>query len=292
MRIKEILREYKRDLTANNFGEKLYAKAVNLELVNSWDRRLGLKLRNPDDKENAITRILELLEIADPTPNKQYVSWLARTYINSTTLHLEDILSSLADDLLKFHDLKVANKLAPEHADIGRFTKVQDFVAMIDKYETHEPELKDKGDSTELYNDNTVRAIIPNNQAAACYYGQGTKWCTSARKNNMFDSYNEQAPLLILFPKQPNYPGEKYQLQFTITDEAGNPVSGDEELGRLERDEAVIHGGQYMNEQDQEVSLSRIRRHLGASFDYVIDHYLDLFPQEAWTVKTALNYYS
>ena len=57
--------------------------------------------------ENQIAvHILEKLEASDPTTNKGYVQWLARLYINGET-SLEDIESTVADYLDKFHKLKV-----------------------------------------------------------------------------------------------------------------------------------------------------------------------------------------
>ena len=53
---------------------------------------------------------------------------------------------------------------------------------------------------------------------AACYYGQGTRWCTAAtRGKNYFSEYHNESPLLIILPKEPQYPGEKYQLHFIVT---------------------------------------------------------------------------
>jgi hypothetical protein len=60
-----------------------------------------------------------------------------------------------------------------------------------------------------------VRIVVPEDQNAACYYGQGTRWCTAATKgSNYFGHYSKEGPLYILLPKQPKYDGEKYQLHF------------------------------------------------------------------------------
>jgi hypothetical protein len=50
---------------------------------------------------------------------------------------------------------------------------------------------------------------------AACYYGQGTRWCTACKNNNMYDYYTKgNKPLYIIIPRQQAYPGEKYQFHF------------------------------------------------------------------------------
>jgi hypothetical protein len=60
-----------------------------------------------------------------------------------------------------------------------------------------------------------VRIVVPEDQNAACYYGQGTRWCTASRTStNYFGHYSKDGPLYILLPKQPKHDGEKYQLHF------------------------------------------------------------------------------
>ena len=47
--------------------------------------------------------------------------------------------------------------------------------------------------------------------------------------------------------------------------------------------------GQFMNEKDQEVSLKSLKSRFGASFDKLVDAYLQKFPDE--TYKVQHNYY-
>jgi hypothetical protein len=98
----------------------------------------------------------------------------------------------------------------------------------MSNYEVPEAPLKDKGQAKEIYKDSKVRIIVPFDQQAACYYGQGTRWCTAATKGaNYFDNYNSRGKLYILLPQQPQYEGEKYQLHFSddqYMDEEDDPV--------------------------------------------------------------------
>jgi len=93
-----------------------------------------------------------------------------------------------------------------------------------------------KGAAKEVYSDDSVRIIVPEDQEAACYYGQGTRWCTAATQgSNYFNQYSRSGPLYILLPKQPKYQGEKYQLHFD--------------------------SDQFMNEEDEPVSLVDLLKH-------------------------------
>jgi len=51
---------------------------------------------------------------------------------------------------------------------------------------------------------------IPETQEASCELGRGTKWCTAAAKDNMFDQYSEDGPLYVWRDKN----GKKYQFHF------------------------------------------------------------------------------
>ena len=117
--------------------------------------------------------------------------------------------------------------------DFLRYTSVGDFMSVVDEYP--DPDAKeetDKGSAKEYYNDADIRVIQPVDQTASCYYGQGTRWCTAGRTNNMFDHYHNDGPLYVVLPKAPAYPGEKYQFHF--------------------------ESGQYMDEQDNPENLKEI----------------------------------
>uniref|UniRef100_A0A6C0JQQ7 Ankyrin repeat protein n=1 Tax=viral metagenome TaxID=1070528 RepID=A0A6C0JQQ7_9ZZZZ len=68
-------------------------------------------------------------------------------------------------------------------------------------------------DTEKVFESNEVVVYHPKTEAASCYYGQGTKWCTAATKGeNMFNMYNKSGPLYIIIPKKPKVQGEKYQM--------------------------------------------------------------------------------
>lgn len=227
MRAREFLLEYNRQVTAQRFGNKILQRiaqdrGVSAELIASF---------TPEQRQHWVSSILEKLEAADPTPNKQYMPWIAAMYSGGGYgSDIEDLASTTRDALAKFHALKSRRRLPPfTQADIMYYRTVSHFLdvvdAMPDPEELDEP--KDRGQAQEVYTDADVRVIVPQDQAAACYYGQGTRWCTSARDQNYFDHYHRQGDLYILLPQQARYTGEKYQLHW--------------------------ESGQFMNERDEEV---------------------------------------
>uniref|UniRef100_A0A6C0JR58 Ankyrin repeat protein n=1 Tax=viral metagenome TaxID=1070528 RepID=A0A6C0JR58_9ZZZZ len=68
-------------------------------------------------------------------------------------------------------------------------------------------------DTEKVFETDEVVIYHPKTEAASCYYGQGTQWCTAAaRADNMFNTYNEKGPLYIIIPKNPEVKGEKFQM--------------------------------------------------------------------------------
>jgi hypothetical protein len=290
MRANEFLLEYSRDITKQRLGAQVL-DTFRKEGPARIRRVLGRDLGPQDSDADTIEALIRMLEQADPTANKQYMPWLARTYVKGETF-FEDVLSQVREYLEKFHILNQRRKIPAGRNDILRYSNFGDFMSVVDEYPDPEaPELKDKGQAEEIYQDQQVRVIMPYDQAAACYYGQGARWCTAATKGkNYFNDYAENTPLLIVVPQQPQHPGEKYQLWFDYS--IGDlPVYNDNDYNEAffyHGEDYIIDNeqtGQFMNEKDQPVSLKSLRARFGSSFDALVDAYLAKFPDEAYRVQ-------
>lgn len=207
MRSREFLQEYDRRVTAQRFGQKILARAF------APSRKYTTA--SPEWQQQTIDELLAKIEEADPTPNKQYVPWLAKMYAEgSYGTNMEDLLSTTRDALVKFHALKNRKKIPAPRNDIMRYANMADFLDVMDEYEDPDEATreKDRGSAQEVFRNDQVRIIVPMDEAAACYYGQGTRWCTAAKNNNMFGHYAIDGDLYILLPVRPQYQGEKYQI--------------------------------------------------------------------------------
>jgi hypothetical protein len=249
MRAREFLLEYNRQITANQVGNRLLTAfaqdrgATAYGLANIWTRLRLLANATPEQINAVITpaqraemidKILSAIEEKDPTPNKAYTPWLAKVYAKGG-LKMEDMNRR---NLLGIYDIgKRRRMIKSEHNDINRFKTYKDFEdTMINQYDLDKIEGGDKkkeeekGKASKVYEDGNVLVVVPEDEAAACRYGRGTRWCTAATQGkNYFDYYNNQGKMYILIPKKPRHEGEKYQLHFP--------------------------SGQFMNEEDEEINL-------------------------------------
>lgn len=242
-----ILREYSRDLTRARLGDKLLRALAQIndsyvpEHLSSYayllkraakpesaNDSVTLKFNNrrirvtPENVQSlaqrlapqALDLLLTFFESRDTTPNKQFVAWLINTFIkNPNDVRMEDYN---AHDLLGLFQ-KYKQRVPEQLRDINQFTSYSSFVNKIWPLglQSIGARTLPRGESTEKYRDGEVRVIIPHDKAAACYYGQATRWCTAAtRGENDFETYNSQGPLYMVLPRRPDYKDQKYQLHF------------------------------------------------------------------------------
>jgi hypothetical protein len=174
---------------------------------------------------------LERLESADPTTQKIYVPRLVQWWLAGEPT--EDLISTTADALSKYHTLKNKKLIKPEHTDVGRFKTADQFLSVLDQYELPgEKSPEDRGKYKEIHRDSEFLIVELLDETAAKWWGQGTKWCTAADRNNMFDYYFSQGPLYVIIHQK-----VKYQYWF----EKDNP-----------------YVSQFMDAQDKEVDPTKL----------------------------------
>jgi hypothetical protein len=224
MKIREILLEYNRDITIKNTNPNNIFNALKNDdsvALTPELEKLRKQLRsnneiNPDQILNLVEIIVAAIEEKDPTNHKEYTPWLVRMYSKGGVKY-EDLNRM---NMLGLYDVGKKRKIIrPEHKDINKFKTYQEFENVMfnnypfDEFEEEEP--KDKSIAKKVFENEEVLIVIPENEAAACKYGKGTRWCTAAtRGENYFNQYNKKGFLYILIPKHPKYKGEKYQLHF------------------------------------------------------------------------------
>jgi hypothetical protein len=203
-------------------------------IVTNQGDKLADAAMTQERKKMSAEDIVKTLRDADPTPNKQYLQWLANRYI-AKEFRLEDI-SRIHDDLVKFKKLSVKM----DNRDISTFKTLNDLYDAIEKHDdgqevvskgAAERDVKMKG-AEKLIDTPELQVVKLLNKEAACFYGKGTKWCTAADKNNMFDDYKSQGDLYVLMV---NKGGKQRKFQLSV------------------------EGDQFMDERDNELNENDIK---------------------------------
>lgn len=162
MRARELLLEYRRDITAQNYGDAIIkrlatARRGTLHYALQGYAQLLRYLQNPQMylavsfrietpsgvytiepnraeqtaqhlRPDMIADTLSVIEEYDPTPNKEYTVWLLRRWLTDPeqqSVRMEDFNRS--DALSAYHVGKRRGLIKPEHKDINRFRTYRQF---------------------------------------------------------------------------------------------------------------------------------------------------------------------
>lgn len=176
-----LLTEGREDFIKKNMGEKLIAAAA------------------ADVGEVDIDELINKLAALDPTKNKKYLQWIANRYA-SDDFRLED--SERVEKALKEFESKKGNL---EKKDLMSY-KLHELEDAVGTAEVHvsgkENARQAKAGADRVYEDDAVLVLHIKTEDAAKFYGSGTRWCTAADKNNMFNYYAKSGPIYIFVEKK------------------------------------------------------------------------------------------
>lgn len=182
---------------------------------------------------------------ADPEGGKN-CNWFITQLINQY-FRPED-LSRVRDDVALF--FKNRKSLPVDQRVLAKYTyrQLKDIIEQFEQIEDWRYTYRDD-EVDVIYRGIEGLLISPLTESASCQLGAGTKWCTAARKNNMFEQYNQVAPLYIWIDN--SLPKGKNKFQFWFSDEVqimdikDNPVEN--EMLRYLLEHPIV--GPWMNDE-------------------------------------------
>jgi hypothetical protein len=142
--------------------------------------------------------------------NYKYVNWVLKRNFDdfgNTIISLDSAINWVE----KFD--RVRKNL--QYKDINQYKNIQDLIDTLEVYGDTKSEEKTKveSDTSKIYEDSEVLIVKPLSQKSSCYYGQGTKWCTSATSGgNAFRAYNDRGPLYYFIFKNLNKDNDYYKI--------------------------------------------------------------------------------
>jgi hypothetical protein len=172
-------------------------------------------------KEAVFRRLME----ADPEHGKN-CSWIFDQY-KAGFFFLEDV-GRVREDIEIF--LKNSRVLQKKLANFS-YPELKIVLQQFQLTLSHEI-ISEDPDIKILYKGEYGQLLVPLTVEASCKVGSGTKWCTAAKKENMFIKYSEKAPLYVWIDYKRGK--KKYQFHFDLDtpefmfmDELDNPIDDD-----------------------------------------------------------------
>jgi hypothetical protein len=167
------------------------ARLAKLILAGPEERIKFLAKQYPDLQltPELTEQLVRDLATADPTATQKhnplsYLHWIVRAWRNKGFRWPED--SDRIREALTLFD-KVKKRLPQEQRDILRVKTLHNLEDLVERFENVEEqksqrqverEIKVQG-ARKLYDDGEYQVIEVTTPEAACFYGKGTKWCTS-----------------------------------------------------------------------------------------------------------------
>jgi hypothetical protein len=169
--------------------------------------------------QNDREKLLSFLMAHDPTRNNAFTQWLVNRYLRGD-FRLEDAERA-------FQYLEVFQRAKPRLAvkDINQYRTLADLYQAIAPFmESDEPVSQRQADvrldrrmhqedqAEVLFDDETLKVLVPKTETAAIYFGRNTQWCTAgSTSTNYFNHYNQDGPLYIILFKKDN---RRFQFHF------------------------------------------------------------------------------
>jgi len=198
----------------------------------------------------------------DPTPQYKYVGWLMKQLKDFRYEDVEAGMSSSVGTTL--HDFERLKKRLPEvDRSLMKHKTLADIWGVLEPLLRAEEELGETIGSKEakrrislkaglesfvLEADSGLKAIIPLTKTAAQHAGHQTRWCTSARSNNLFSNYHALGPLIILVTPE----NKKYQLHLEID----NLSLLEDALDSVEGAESIMENSDFLNSADKSLTAN------------------------------------
>jgi len=86
--------------------------------------------------------------------------------------------------------------------DINQYDKISTLKNALDDYDNRvRREIKTVDDADVIYEDSEMIVVSPKTHKSSCYFGAGTKWCTTASDSGHYDRYNQDGKLFYFISK-------------------------------------------------------------------------------------------
>lgn len=190
---------------------------------------------------------IEVLSTLDPSGNNKYLDWMVYGKklgisqdrivkgINSFHKNINKLTKEFLDELIEEKGWgwlltgtttasKMFQNIYKTPKDINSYKDYSIALEVFKKVDEKisKTEVK-KLESDVLYNDNNLLILIPKSHRASCYYGAGTKWCTTNKESdNYFKNYTNKGTLFYIINKKEPETNPWYKTAILIEKENGN----------------------------------------------------------------------
>ena len=126
---------------------------------------------------------------------QKYLDWAGK---HLDMVNFEENFLKVAQALQKFE--KISSNLPI--TDLFQYKNIGQLLSALSEYYNRQRRVVNKVEGGNVvYDDGRYFVVNPLTHDSSCYYGKGTKWCTSADTDHQFKKYNEDGKLFYILDK-------------------------------------------------------------------------------------------
>lgn len=126
---------------------------------------------------------------------QKYLDWAGK---HLDMVNFEENFSKVTQALQKFE--KISSNLPI--TDLFQYKNIGQLLSALSDYYNRQRRVVNKVEGGNVvYDDGRYFVVNPLTHDSSCYYGKGTKWCTSADTDHQFKKYNEDGKLFYILDK-------------------------------------------------------------------------------------------
>ena len=160
-----------------------FLKLISEGRVEQFETKYGKKF-----SPQQIKRMSELIQ-------PKYLDWVGK---NVDSINFDENFNKLAPAIEKF--ISIGSNLPI--TDLYQYPNTAKLYQSLADYDNRVRRTVRKVEGGNVvYDDSRFFVVNPLTNESSCYYGKGTKWCTSAEGTNHFNRYNEDGKLFYVIDK-------------------------------------------------------------------------------------------
>lgn len=171
-----------------------FLKLISEGRVEQFETKYGKKF-SPEQ----LKRISKLVQ-------PKYLDWVGK---NVDSINFDENFDKLVDAVKKFV-LIGSNLPVTDLYQYPNSTKL--FQDLADYENKARRTIRKVEGGNVVYDDSRFFVVNPLTHESSCYYGKGTKWCTSAESNSHFNRYNEDGKLFYVIDKSLSTNNPEYKI--------------------------------------------------------------------------------
>lgn len=191
----------------------------------------------------------------------KYLSWVGK---NLDAIGFDEKISKLSNAVKRFDSISSNLPIT----DLYQYKSDDQLYSALNEYENKQRRVvRQVEGGNVVFEDDKFFVVNPLNHKTSCYYGKGTKWCTSAEENNQFNRYNEDGKLFYIIDKRLKTDDPYYKVALL------NKFEGDKSWWDA-KDNSFTKGWIFADE-DYKTIMSAIEQYMESQFAEQLKIYRD-----------------